>query len=398
MNRIPITSGIAILTIIYGAIRYWLTPSADTLIMLVLVLLLAIIIVHSEVIRRRKYLNKNHSIPTFEQQKREHQLLLESVYHYPMPYAVYNEKNQLIVWNKAYEGIYSQVFSNLEDSNDAKGMAYEDLLRKNVKDGLLDRKMEESIKQRANAHQQTRYKDNQIEYAMTDRHYPDLGWFRVSKYGTPSGGIAGIAININELKQRESELIKEIEHRKKLEIEIRKIANTDVLTELSNRRHFMACAKIDYSNANNAGQSCAVMMIDIDNLKSINDSFGHEAGDEVISTTARIVSTIVTSEAGLAGRLGGEEFAVLLCGCSAEKAHSLAEKIRSSIAGITFVEDGTSYPVTVSIGVALSNKPETTLSNLLRNADNALYESKRTGRNKVTVDKTSTHTEYKKTG
>lgn len=367
--------------------------------MLALVSLLAAILIYNDLIRRRNNQNENESDTEIQQQKREHQLLLESVHHYPMPYAVYDENNKLIVWNNSYEKIYKRVFDKFSDNNEAKGMDYRDLLRGNIEDDKLDEAMEESIKQRAIEQQQSQHSDSKnFRTSMNDRHYPDLGWFRVSKYWTPSGGVAGFAIDISELKQREEELVKEVEHRKQLEVEIRKIANTDVLTNLSNRRHFMECAQAYYTNALDEGLATAVMMIDIDNFKIINDIHGHTAGDGVISTTAKILSTRVDSERGLTGRLGGEEFAILLRNSDAEEARPIAEEIRSSVELVSYVDGNTSFSVTVSIGVAASGNMNVTLSQLLKDADDALYVSKRTGRNLVTLAKASEEIRFKKTG
>ena len=226
------------------------SPSTATFALVVLMTMSAALMTYNLLTLSRKISAEIEREEALERKEREHQLLLETVQYYPMPYAVYDENDQLCVWNKPYEKNYNRVFEKHENTLDLKGITYEDLLRGNIEEDQLDSDTEEKIKDLVTAQQRER--DGTVEQKqglVGDRSYPGIGWYRVSKYRTPSGGVAGFAVDINELKQHEKELIEEIEHRKKLEIEIRKIANTDVLTGISNRRHFLDTAATNMEQA-----------------------------------------------------------------------------------------------------------------------------------------------------
>ena len=325
-----------------------------------------------------------------ENDQREYQLLLESIHEYPMPFAIYDEQDRLCTWNKHYENIYARVFNGFENTADAKGMSYRDILRGNVADGASGPDLERTIEQRVQAQRSG-------EQTLSDQQYPDYGWFRVTKYVTPSGGVAGIAIDINELKRRENELTREIERRRQLEIEIRKVANTDGLTGIANRRHFMEYAELEFGKAENKGAVFSFLMIDVDHFKSINDTKGHAGGDEVLTMIAGAISAECCQSSALVGRLGGEEFAVLLPHMHTEDARELGETIRESVENLVFVFDGVSSGATVSLGVATTlNQAETGLQNLMKDADEALYDSKRNGRNRISVSTVNTDQSLKK--
>jgi len=314
-----------------------------------------------------------------ENDQHEYRLLLESIHEYPMPFAIYDENDRLCTWNKHYENIYARVFNKFENTKSAKGLAYADILRGNLTEESVNSNLDYNIEQRVQAQRSG-------EQTLSDQQYPEYGWFRVTKYVTPSGGVAGIAIDINELKNRENELTLEIERRKQLEIEILKVANTDGLTGLANRRHFMECGWEEFDKSENSNALISLLMIDVDHFKSINDTNGHAAGDDVLTMIAGAISAECLQFESLAGRLGGEEFAVLLPNIGSDEAQRLGETIRLCVEKLNFVFDGVSTCATVSLGVASTlNNGVLTLPDLLKDADQALYESKRNGRNRVSV-------------
>ena len=157
-------------------------------------------------------------------------------------------------------------------------------------------------------------------------------------------------------------------------------ASIDPLTGMFNRRGFAeACARVIEREAN-AGRPVTVLIFDIDHFKSINDRFGHPAGDELLKLFATIV-VINLRLTDLSGRIGGEEFAALLP-CPLEEGVIVAERVREAFQGCGIVcEDGT-VDTTVSIGVA-GGPAGTELEVLLAAADTALYQAKRSGRNRV---------------
>lgn len=168
-----------------------------------------------------------------------------------------------------------------------------------------------------------------------------------------------------------------------LELELR--ALTDPLTGLPNRGHFMEVAAQEMDRSRRYGHSLSLWMLDIDHFKNVNDTYGHHAGDLALQSLVN-VSQKVLREMDIMGRLGGEEFAVLLPETDTEHALLVAERLRQKIAGAEVpLEQGKSVSYTVSIGIATLGPEETGVDALLERADHALYRAKKTGRDKVCV-------------
>ncbi|NOH96625.1 sensor domain-containing diguanylate cyclase [Vibrio sp. 99-70-13A1] len=166
------------------------------------------------------------------------------------------------------------------------------------------------------------------------------------------------------------------------EAELRRLSETDELTGILNRRAFLLGLENEMNQSQK--QNVACLMIDIDHFKEINDRVGHLSGDEVITQVAHICQQSIRSNDYI-GRLGGEEFGIVLPNTSAIEAYSTAEEIRTRIESTPCTVDGhTIYP-TVSIGLAELNPTVTSVRELLVQADKAMYYSKQTGRNQVTI-------------
>ena len=161
--------------------------------------------------------------------------------------------------------------------------------------------------------------------------------------------------------------------------ELELLAQTDSLTGLANRRTFMAWydEQLAISQANDEPLSC--LMVDIDFFKKVNDDHGHAMGDEVICRVADVLKDHARS-IDIAGRYGGEEFCVAFLGMNVEDATEVAESIRTSIAAPGFAR----IPITASIGVSSTEFGATTPKALIDEADEGLYASKNSGRNRVT--------------
>ena len=157
-------------------------------------------------------------------------------------------------------------------------------------------------------------------------------------------------------------------------------ASMDPLTGMFNRRGFAEATSRVIEREANAGRPVTVLIFDIDHFKSINDRFGHPAGDEILKLFATVVvNTLRISD--LSGRIGGEEFAALLP-CSLEEGVIAAERVREAFADSGIVVEEGPVDTTVSIGVA-GGPAGTELEVLLASADTALYQAKRSGRNRV---------------
>ncbi|MGE3149891.1 MAG: diguanylate cyclase [Pseudorhodoplanes sp.] len=156
----------------------------------------------------------------------------------------------------------------------------------------------------------------------------------------------------------------------------------DPLTGLPNRRAFLE--KSEENARRRQTKSCAVLLIDLDHFKSINDRFGHALGDRVLQIFGQTASAAIRPS-DLIGRLGGEEFVVVLYNVGREKAMVLAERLRNGFAETARSVDGRPVQATISIGMALSESGGIDMSSLLAQADQALYCAKERGRNRTEI-------------
>ncbi len=162
------------------------------------------------------------------------------------------------------------------------------------------------------------------------------------------------------------------------------LAVTDGLTGLHNRRYLDNHLKVLFNRAATRGRSLSVCITDIDRFKAVNDTYGHDAGDEILKEFAvRLRATV--RGADLACRYGGEEFVVVMPDTTAEMAANIAERLRMSIEGKPFVvrSSGQEINITASLGISCNSPNVETPEQLLKEADNALYDAKRAGRNRV---------------
>ena len=158
----------------------------------------------------------------------------------------------------------------------------------------------------------------------------------------------------------------------------------DPLTGIANRRAFLQDAEAQLKRQMTEPRPMAVLLLDLDNFKSINDRFGHAIGDRVLQMFAEVGSGCMRRY-DIFGRLGGEEFAALLVDTSRERALAVAEQIRSSFVEVTGMVEGKPVLATVSIGVVISYDAVLDLSALLAQADHALYRTKDNGRNRIEI-------------
>jgi len=160
------------------------------------------------------------------------------------------------------------------------------------------------------------------------------------------------------------------------------LACADGMTGLNNRRHFLVLAENEWSRFRRYGRPLALLMIDIDLFKSINDKYGHDVGDEVIKSVADILQKHKRSS-DIVGRLGGEEFALILPEATLDSAAAAAERLRQLVADRVITVEEHRIPVTISIGACICHADMRGVDELMKQADVALYEAKRSGRNRV---------------
>lgn len=171
---------------------------------------------------------------------------------------------------------------------------------------------------------------------------------------------------------------------KRVQMSFRRLAEVDALTAISNRRHFIHRAEEALEYASRSGQNICLLLFDLDHFKRINDSYGHPVGDWVLKATTAVCRQVCRKN-DLIGRLGGEEFGILLIGCDAEAAMHSAELCRQRIEAIDSAESGATFPISASFGLAQTRDAGYQFKAMLVQADQALYRSKRAGRNRVTM-------------
>ncbi|MFZ5911806.1 MAG: diguanylate cyclase [Chloroflexota bacterium] len=174
--------------------------------------------------------------------------------------------------------------------------------------------------------------------------------------------------------------IRDIAERRRTEQELERLAITDPLTGLFNRRHFFTEGELVFARANQTPFNLSALMIDFDHFKNVNDQYGHAAGDDTLRESARRMQANLRPR-DIFGRYGGEEFAILLPRTNSTEACQIAERLRAIAAEEPIIVGEAKISITVSIGVAGLDKDTGTLEALLQRADEALYAAKQAGRN-----------------
>lgn len=166
--------------------------------------------------------------------------------------------------------------------------------------------------------------------------------------------------------------------------QLQQMSRTDGLTGLFNRRYWEEQCEFEYKRSMRTGQDTSLVILDIDHFKKINDNYGHPAGDQVIKTMAKIITTAVR-ETDIAGRYGGEEFTVILPDTDAKSAKLVAERIRKLTERLPVEYEGQAINFTVSVGIAMLDPSYGSHLIWLDRADKGLYEAKETGRNRTVM-------------
>jgi len=177
---------------------------------------------------------------------------------------------------------------------------------------------------------------------------------------------------------------------KRLQLHFRSLSQVDGLTGIANRPHFLARAQDELDSAQKARRPLCILLCDLDHFKAINDRYGHATGDQVLRQAVNECQAYLRAD-DLFGRVGGEEFAILLTDCALEDARSRAEQLRQTIAGIC-VNSASGFRTSGSFGIASTGTSGFDLRQLLAHADSALYAAKRAGRNRVAVYEASVAT------
>lgn len=207
---------------------------------------------------------------------------------------------------------------------------------------------------------------------VSDVSYP---WF------DESGKIIGSIGSLRDITER-------IEVEQEIRDELERLANTDALTDLTNRREFFTRLEYELKRVQRSNSEMAVLIVDVDHFKRINDEYGHDAGDAVLMQLSALLRSTLR-DTDLAARLGGEEFGVFLPDTPLEGAYWVAERLRLAVAkhDFTYGSDNRSIGITISVGAASANMADNlSATELYKMADTRLYIAKNTGRNQVSID------------
>ncbi len=192
----------------------------------------------------------------------------------------------------------------------------------------------------------------------------------------------GLALWYRYLVQR---LRYEALERQRVESKLRELATIDELTQVANRRYFFAKAYEEFDRANRYTRPLCLLLLDLDWFKQVNDRYGHQMGDQVLRHMGQVFK-VVLRHSDIAGRIGGEEFAVLLPETELEVACQVAERLREAVANSTIALSQSAHcQITVSVGITAYGSGDDAFEQMYSRADTALYAAKRNGRDQVQV-------------
>jgi len=235
----------------------------------------------------------------------------------------------------------------------------------------------------------------------------DGRWIRTTDRPMPDGGFVSVHVDVSDLKLAQEKILEaQLESRQhqerlaelneNLELQVaertreleeakqiaERLARTDSLTGINNRRALIESASVIHDNARRYNHAYSVLMIDIDHFKQVNDSYGHVSGDLVLRELANSIMRTIRS-VDIIGRIGGDEFGVVLPETSAVDALILAERLRLNFSSKSIPVGDGYLSFTISIGAAFLTETDGSLEDVIANADNALYQAKHQGRNSV---------------
>lgn len=281
-------------------------------------------------------------------------------------YAIFSADDILVCANNAFLGTFNQTVNSMV------GLSFTEIIRLAFTEKTGPKIDTDDIEQWLVLIEKERRNRN---FRLFEVDLVDGRWFLFSEQLLPTGELLLQTKDIT--KQKILEL-----HLNERTRSLTDLALTDELTRIANRRSFVASVQSEISRCERLNYRVALLLLDIDYFKSVNDSYGHQAGDDVLQQVALRISSILR-EYDIFGRIGGEEFGVFLAETDRETALQVAERLRRLIAIEPFVIAGRPLTITISIGVATGEGQS--FESLYGEADTALYKAKSAGRNQVAI-------------
>ncbi|SDT89791.1 diguanylate cyclase (GGDEF) domain-containing protein [Stappia sp. ES.058] len=284
-------------------------------------------------------------------------VMVEAIETLPDGFVLYDHHDRLTICNEQYRETYPKSAHVIQP-----GRTFEEIIREGVRCGQYPEAIGQEdawIAERLTAHANP---TGSVEQLL-----PDGRWVRVLEKRLPNGGTVGFRVDITELKDRQAELYE--------------LAHRDELTGTMSRRAILSAARDRGDDARERGQALGLMILDIDNFKAVNDAYGHFAGDEALKEFCRRIKEQLR-ETDFFGRLGGEEFLIVLPDTPISVSITLAEQMRKSLCATPVTVNGHDIAVTLSLGVTEFDAHEK-MDAALSRADRLLYQAKETGRNRT---------------
>jgi len=275
----------------------------------------------------------------------------------PGAFYVIDEQGYFVRWNGA--------------ARELAGAPHERMPRTKVLDAICqeDRPLIASLIQEALA---KGYAEAEARVARVDNGNGEIRWRFLTARRVDIAGrayLVGTGLDVTE--------------RKKLECDLVHQARTDFLTGIPNRRHFLDLADLELARARRYGRPFSMLMLDLDLFKTVNDRYGHRVGDLTLQKVVEVCREMLR-EVDVFGRLGGEEFGIILPETDAEQALQVADRLRQAIAiASVALPQGGSVGITTSVGVATYSEADSDVDAVFNRADRALYDAKRSGRDRV---------------
>jgi diguanylate cyclase (GGDEF)-like protein len=296
-----------------------------------------------------------------------HHTLLEFINLSKDGYLVFDKHDRICFINDTFAGIIGI------EKQQALGLSFERLVRI-------------SAESRNGLHVESDDLDNWIVAAQSRRQSSDFRlfevdkwdgrWFLLSEQSLPTKELLVHAKEITEQKNLEAQLLA-------TQDKLRELALTDELTGVANRRSFMESVKVELARQERQQQAAALLIFDMDFFKRVNDTYGHQAGDRVLQQVAQVTRRQLRPY-DIFGRIGGEEFAIFLADTDKALAYQIAERLRITIFNTPITLAKMTLSVSVSIGLC-THVSGNTFQELYEKTDIALYQAKKSGRNRVCI-------------